>query len=92
MIEPMKFLVFIAIVVAAWYGLRWIQEAESARRQLRQRQERGRGQKPWRGAGAEPDRRMRATDTVSCSRCGAYVPSDYPTACGRADCPFPGVG
>jgi hypothetical protein len=38
-----------------------------------------------------PDRtgRPRAIDTVACTRCGTYVPSVRPTACDRADCPFP---
>jgi hypothetical protein len=77
----MKFLVFISIVVALWYVMRWIQQAGA--RHLSDPASRG---------GANRRRRMRATDTVICARCGAYVPTEFPTACARPDCPFPGVG
>jgi hypothetical protein len=81
----MKFLVFIAILVSAWYVMRWMQNAEVERR-VRART----GDRPTRKPGQA--RQMRATDTTLCSRCGAYVPSEFPTACERKDCPFPGVG
>jgi hypothetical protein len=82
----MKFFVFIAILTSAWYVMRWLQQFEVERR-LRA------GRAAHRQAGATPrGRQVRATDTIVCSRCGAYVPSDFPTACDRAGCPFPGVG
>ena len=81
----MKFLVFISLIVLGWYVLRWLQQFETNRRLHSQRQG---GQR----TGAAPRQQMRATDTTVCSRCGAYVPSDFPTACDRAGCPFPGVG
>ena len=82
----MKFLVFIAILVSAWYVMRWMQNAEVERRVRAERA-------THRRAGAQPrGRQVRATDTVVCSRCGAYVPTEFPTACDRRDCPFPGVG
>jgi hypothetical protein len=82
----MKFLVFIAILVSAWYVMRWMHQAEVERRL---RAERAAGRRT--GKAPQP-RQMRATDTVVCSRCGAYVPSEFPSACDRRDCPFPGVG
>ncbi len=82
----MKFLVFIAILVSAWYVMRWLQNAEVERRVRAERA-------ADRRTGKAPQaRQMRATDTVLCSRCGAYVPSEFPTACDRKGCPFPGVG
>jgi len=81
----MKFLVFIAILVLGWYVMRWLQNAEVERR-VRARTA------DLRAGKAPPPRQMRATDTMLCSRCGAYVPSEFPTACDRKDCPFPGVG
>jgi hypothetical protein len=81
----MKFLVFISFIVFGWYVLRWLQQFEANRRVHGQNQ-------GARRTGAAPRQQMRATDTTVCSRCGAYVPSDFPTACDRAGCPFPGVG
>jgi hypothetical protein len=81
----MKFLVFISLIVSGWYVLRWLQQFEVNRRVRSQRQGTQR-------TGAAPRPQMRATDTTVCSRCGAYVPSDFPTACDRSGCPFPGVG
>lgn len=85
----MKFLVFITLLVSAWYVMRWLQQFEAERRL---RSQRSAGQRPTDRGRAGPERTMRATDTILCSRCGAYVPSDFPTACDRAGCPFPGVG
>jgi hypothetical protein len=73
----MKFFLFIAIVVSAWYVMQWFQQAEATRRRNVQQ----RSGKP-----------IRAMDTIACKRCGTYVPSEFPTACDRRDCPFPGVG
>ncbi len=76
-ITLMKFFVFIALVVLGWYGMRWLQQAGMALRQNNQ---------PRSG------KAMRAMDTTACQRCGTYVPAEFPTACDRRDCPFPGVG
>jgi hypothetical protein len=81
----MKFLVFISLLVSGWYILRWLQQFENGRRLNRERA-------AGRRNGTQPPRMMRATDTILCKRCGTYVPSDFPTACDRGDCPFPGVG
>jgi hypothetical protein len=80
----MKFLVFIAILVGSWYVSRWLQQF-GANRRANSARSGGR-------TGAASPRQMRATDTIVCSRCGSYVPSDFPTACDRSGCPFPGVG
>jgi hypothetical protein len=82
----MKFIVFITLLVSGWYVLRWLQQFETDRR-LRAERAAGRG-----GGARTTARQMRATDTIACQRCGTYVPSEFPTACDRADCPFPGVG
>jgi hypothetical protein len=83
----MKLLVFIAIVTSVWYVMRWLQQFEANRR-LHSQRPGGQGSANRQGS----PRQMRATDTIVCSRCGTYVPSDFPTACDRAGCPFPGVG
>ena len=80
----MKLLVFIVLLAAGWYVLTWIQHLGAAARQAERRvNDRQSG---------PAQRTMRATDTMICKRCGTYVPSEFPTACDRSDCPFPGVG
>jgi hypothetical protein len=80
----MKFLVFIALLVLGWYALSWFQQFEISRRpQQRTTDKRG---------GADSANARHATETIACARCGTYVPADFPTACDRTGCPFPGVG
>jgi hypothetical protein len=93
----MKFLVFLAVIVAIWYGARWFRNStaiprqrQTGQRQPGQRQAGGQRPNPY-----APDGRKsvpRAMDTILCARCGTYVPADFPTACGRKDCPFPSSG
>jgi len=77
----MKFIVFIALLVGGWYVLRWFQQFEISRKP----QQQGGNQ---RGGIAQ----RQATETIACTRCGTYVPAEFPTACDRTGCPFPGVG
>jgi hypothetical protein len=87
----MKFLVFIVIVVSLWYVMRWIQ-IESTRR-MRDRGAPRQDRQPRQDESTGRQRpAMRATDMTACPRCGSYVPSEFPVACGRRDCPYPGVG
>ena len=82
----MKFLVVIALLVGGWYVMRWMHQAEIERRLRAERA-------AYRRTGAPPrGRQVRAADTIVCARCGTYVPSEFPTACDRKGCPFPGVG
>ncbi len=78
----MKFLLFLLIILAVWYGMRWLQQAEVSRRLNEQRAD-------DRRAGRKTKRTARAVDTIACPRCGSYVPANNATACNRGDCPFP---
>ncbi len=80
----MKFLVFVSLLIIGWYGLRWLQQFDVSRRPQPRTTDR-RGDAPTANARS-------ATDTIACARCGTYVPADFPTACDRTGCPFPGVG
>jgi hypothetical protein len=81
----MKLFVFLAIVVSLWYVMRWLQQAEVNRRVRQNRSNDNSKRSSFRNT-------TRATDTIVCPRCGAYVPAEFPTACDRSDCPYPGVG
>ena len=78
----MKGIILIAAVVLVWFVVRTVREGEMARlREVQRRQASARRD--------APRRQVSATETVACPRCGAYVPADHRTACGREDCPFP---
>jgi hypothetical protein len=80
----MKLIVFIGLLVSFWYGMRWIQNAGAAL--LRERETR-------RSGNPNAQRAVkRATDLVACPRCGSYIPAEFPSACARRDCPYPGIG
>ncbi len=77
-----KFVLFAVVVAVIWYLSRLGQRAEIERLAAG-----GARRKPPDGRIARGQ--VRATDTTVCSRCGTYVPTDFPTACSRNDCPFP---
>ncbi len=73
----MTFIVLIAAATLIWFVVRTVRQGEIAR--TRQHF----------AAQNAPKRRIVAADTIACPVCHAYVPADRPTACGRADCPYP---
>jgi uncharacterized protein len=78
----MKLLVFLIIVGAIWYGARWFRQVDAIRRAHLTDAPR-----PASTGRVRP--LPRATDTVLCSVCNAYVPTDMAGPCGRRGCPFP---
>ncbi|MFM2045675.1 MAG: hypothetical protein RLY86_4251 [Pseudomonadota bacterium] len=76
MLSLTKILVLAALVVAVWYGFRYV-----ARLQARQKQP------PPQAPGKREDRRVAAEDMVRCQACGTYVPAVGAGSCGRPGCP-----
>ena len=74
----MKLIVFIAAVVLIWFVVRTVRQGEVAR-----------SQQQAAPRSAPRRKEVSATDTIACPKCGAYLPADRPTACARADCPYP---
>jgi uncharacterized protein len=75
-----KLIVLVAIVVAVWYGFKFIgrlQEARKADAALRQNTAK-------RPGAARND----AEDMVQCPVCQAFVAARSTSSCGRADCPY----
>ncbi len=74
-----KLAVLVGIVVAVWYGFKYIGQLDKARKQAR-------ANKPPRqsGGGTAPD----VEDTVQCPACGAYVVAKTASPCERPDCPY----
>lgn len=74
-----KLVVLIAIVVAVWYGFKYVGQLDRARK------ERQAGKPPRRTGGGKPPE---VEDTVQCPVCGAYVVARTASPCERPDCPY----
>ncbi|MGH6932047.1 MAG: hypothetical protein ACREEE_06380 [Dongiaceae bacterium] len=72
-----KLALLIMIVVALWYGFKFIGQLERQRRELARR-----AKDAGRTSGAAVE------DTVKCPVCGTYVARAGAGSCGRADCPY----
>ena len=77
----MKLFEVIAGLILIWFVFRAIRQAGQAAPPV------GPARRP--AAPTRSEAALKATETVQCRTCGAYVPADRPTACDRADCPFP---
>lgn len=80
-----KLLVLAGIILAVWYGFKFIGKLDAARKLQAKQQARGR-KTDVKGAPREavPD----AEEMVACPACRAYVPAASPSNCGRPDCPY----
>lgn len=74
-----KLAVLILIVLAIWYGFKFVGQLDKARKESQ-------ANKPPRqsGSGNTPD----VEDTVQCPVCGAYVVAKTASPCERPDCPY----
>ena len=75
-----KLAVLVGIVVAVWYGFKYVGKLDKARKQSQ-------ANKPPRqpdGGGPAPE----VEDTVQCPTCGAYVVAKTASPCERPDCPY----
>ncbi|MBC8338096.1 MAG: hypothetical protein ISR51_01135 [Rhodospirillales bacterium] len=87
-----KLLFTVAVIMAVWYGFKWVGRIKDQRDKERARLKRE-GKKG--GGAASP--RAAATDDfddaeemVECASCGAFVQARGARSCGRDDCPYPG--
>jgi hypothetical protein len=76
-----KFLITAAIILAVWYGFKWVGRLQKKRREDAQRQVRGDG-------GGRPD--GDTEDMIACPTCGDYLAAGTTVNCGRDACPYPG--
>ena len=87
-----KLLVLAAIVLAVWYGFKWISRLQEARdaetRVPRKRRWPGDFRGAFRRAAKEPEQQDAAEELTPCRVCGAYVAARGAANCGRADCPY----
>ncbi len=89
-----KLLFTVAVVVAVWYGFKWVGRKKQIRdKEAKDRLRRdavggngGGGPSGGTPGGAPVD----AEEMVECAVCGAFVAVREAKACGRDDCPYPG--
>ena len=84
-----KILFTVAVVIAVWYGFKWVGRVQAQRAAENRRRVRGAGRSAPPSAppgGSEGG----AEDMVACPACGDYVAPGSAITCGRAECPYPG--
>jgi uncharacterized protein len=80
-----KLILLVVVVLAVWYGVRFITRIGQMREVLRRAAE----QAAMNARAAQPRAPVLvAEDLVKCRICSAFVPAKSATRCGRADCPF----
>lgn len=82
-----KILLTLFIVVAVWYGFKYVQRMQERQMASRDRV------KVHRHEATRPREKSapaEVEDMIECRVCGAFVPQRGAAACGRVDCPYPG--
>ncbi len=73
-----KLLLTTAIILAIWYGFKWVGRLDRAR-----------NNKALKDDGGGPESRTaQAESLVKCAVCGTYVSPGGAASCGREDCPY----
>ncbi len=87
-----KLLFTVAVIVAVWYGFKWVSRMKEVRDQernkLRRQAQDGKGGGHAGGGSGAPA--GDAEEMVECPACGAFVAARGGKTCGRDDCPYPG--
>ncbi len=87
-----KLLFTVAVVVAVWYGFKWVGRMKQIRdKEAKDRLRRGAqsGNKGGSGGGgASGGEQSDAEEMVECAVCGAFVAVRGAKSCGRDDCPY----
>ena len=86
-----KLLFTVAVVIAVWYGFKWvgrmkIKRDADAKAKLRRQASGDSGGGSGGASGATDD----AEEMVECGACGSFVAVRGAKSCGRDDCPYPG--
>ena len=79
-----KLLLLIAIVLAVWYGFKWIGRLDAQRKAAAKRSAAERRGSVKRRSGSESV----TEEMVQCPACETYVLSRSTGTCGRPDCPY----
>jgi uncharacterized protein len=78
-----KLVVLVILILAIWYGFKYVGRVEEVRQSLRRAREAAQ-----RGANRGSSPKIEAEDMVKCRVCDAYVAARGAAKCGRSDCPW----
>ncbi len=78
-----KLLVLALIILAVWYGFKYVSRVEALRQNRRAATQRGGANIGGMRAAAKP-----VEDLVKCQRCGAFVAAEGTANCGKSGCPW----
>lgn len=77
-----KLLVLAVIIMAVWYGFKFVGQLDRARKEVLRQQTKGKTKGPRADAGRQVE------DMIKCPVCGTYMPSSGATSCGKPNCPY----
>jgi len=82
-----KLLFTIAVIVAVWYGFKWV----ARMKEIRDEEAKDRLHREKQASGEKAARSSEdSEEMVECATCGAFVASRGAKACGKDNCPYPG--
>ena len=86
-----KILFTVAVVIAVWYGFKWVGRMKEVRkRDAKDRLRRQAGNPGSNGGGSGGGESGGAEEMVECPTCGAFVAATGAKNCGKEGCPYPG--
>ncbi|MDA1088703.1 MAG: hypothetical protein O3A85_00090 [Proteobacteria bacterium] len=86
-----KLLFTIGIIVAIWYGFKWVGRKQEIRaKEAKDSLRRSAAEPGGAGSGAASSAAIDAEDMVECAVCGAFVAAKGARHCGKDNCPFQG--
>lgn len=84
-----KLLVLALIVLAVWYGFKYVSRVEALRQNRRAAAQRGGGNIGGGHVGGSGRAAAKPVeDLVKCQRCGAFVAAEGTANCGKPGCPW----
>ncbi len=75
--SPSKLVVLVAVVLAVWYGFKWINQLDKSRKD-------GAPRRTRKGGSAGDD--VKGIETQTCPTCGTYFPASVGSYCGGSRC------
>jgi cell division protein FtsB len=83
-----KLLLLALLVLAIWYGFKYVNRVEEVRQTIKRAAREAAQRSQARAEGRQGSTAIKAEDMVKCAACGVYVTKSGATNCGRPDCPW----
>jgi hypothetical protein len=83
-----KLLLLALLVLAIWYGFKYVNRIEEVRQTLKRAARDAAARSQARTQARQGTPSIKAEDMVKCRACGVYVTKSGASNCGRPDCPW----